>query len=352
MSLIALKCPSCGGNLEFEDSREFGFCQYCGTKIMISQEINNTVNNTVNNFNSTTIISNGYEEQINRKILAAQKAVSEANYEVAKKIANEILSQDTTFAEAYLVLMKCAALRDFREYGYILKSSETTVKSNYENYHLYSSDTRTFKEVLNDIGIDYTQQSVAEKLTNGAIADVQNGIKILNELMTHSVVKVKEKEFLKTLMGIYLNCPGLLVGLPEGLFDTPHFCDFVYNRNGAAVSFFGEYTELRLTYIDYQGFVLKMGKDTAFNSSTLEKYIQILKQTVSEPVTMWTMFSKKKDHKGNPIDVPKIESRLRKMVNSYQYYDAKAIELRILLSETEYYKNATIPTNKPPLYIN
>ena len=39
MSLVALKCPNCGGSLDLEDSRQFAFCQYCGTKIMIKEEV-------------------------------------------------------------------------------------------------------------------------------------------------------------------------------------------------------------------------------------------------------------------------------------------------------------------------
>jgi len=44
MPAVALKCPNCSGNLELEDSREFGFCQYCGTKIMIQKVIEQKVN--------------------------------------------------------------------------------------------------------------------------------------------------------------------------------------------------------------------------------------------------------------------------------------------------------------------
>lgn len=29
------KCPSCGAHISFDDSRDFGFCQYCGAKIML-----------------------------------------------------------------------------------------------------------------------------------------------------------------------------------------------------------------------------------------------------------------------------------------------------------------------------
>lgn len=29
------KCPSCDADLSFSDDREFGFCEYCGTKILL-----------------------------------------------------------------------------------------------------------------------------------------------------------------------------------------------------------------------------------------------------------------------------------------------------------------------------
>lgn len=41
MSLVTLKCGHCGGDIQLDDTREFGFCMYCGSKIMIQQEINN-----------------------------------------------------------------------------------------------------------------------------------------------------------------------------------------------------------------------------------------------------------------------------------------------------------------------
>ncbi len=33
MAMIPLKCPSCSADITLDDSKEFGFCQYCGTRI-------------------------------------------------------------------------------------------------------------------------------------------------------------------------------------------------------------------------------------------------------------------------------------------------------------------------------
>ena len=34
MGFVSTNCPGCGAPIELDDSREFGFCQYCGTKIV------------------------------------------------------------------------------------------------------------------------------------------------------------------------------------------------------------------------------------------------------------------------------------------------------------------------------
>ena len=34
MGLVSLKCPECGAELDIDDSREYAFCSYCGSKVM------------------------------------------------------------------------------------------------------------------------------------------------------------------------------------------------------------------------------------------------------------------------------------------------------------------------------
>lgn len=47
MSIISLKCPTCDADLTMDDSREFGFCEFCGTKILLQKE-KVTINNNYN----------------------------------------------------------------------------------------------------------------------------------------------------------------------------------------------------------------------------------------------------------------------------------------------------------------
>lgn len=39
MPFIALKCPSCGADINLDSSREFGFCSYCGMKIVQDKQV-------------------------------------------------------------------------------------------------------------------------------------------------------------------------------------------------------------------------------------------------------------------------------------------------------------------------
>ncbi|MCF0133064.1 MAG: hypothetical protein HUJ72_04290 [Blautia sp.] len=38
VSLVQLKCPSCGADLEIQEGRDYTFCQFCGTKVQIQND--------------------------------------------------------------------------------------------------------------------------------------------------------------------------------------------------------------------------------------------------------------------------------------------------------------------------
>ena len=67
MKIIALKCPNCNADIELDQDREFGFCNYCGTKIMIAdavQKVSGTVNiNRSSEINNILKRAKDYEER-------------------------------------------------------------------------------------------------------------------------------------------------------------------------------------------------------------------------------------------------------------------------------------------------
>lgn len=65
MKLVALKCPNCNADIELDKDREFGFCNYCGTKIMVADAVQKvTVNiNRASEINNILKRAKDYEER-------------------------------------------------------------------------------------------------------------------------------------------------------------------------------------------------------------------------------------------------------------------------------------------------
>lgn len=59
MGLVACKCPQCGADLEFDESRDMMFCQYCGSKILKTNVIQNVTNNITNNIQADNVNVSG-----------------------------------------------------------------------------------------------------------------------------------------------------------------------------------------------------------------------------------------------------------------------------------------------------
>ena len=60
MKLKVLKCPECRANIEIEDGRNFCFCNYCGCKIILDDEKQETTINKNVNINKNTTHTQRY----------------------------------------------------------------------------------------------------------------------------------------------------------------------------------------------------------------------------------------------------------------------------------------------------
>ena len=68
MEPISLKCNNCGGNLEFEKSMEFGFCKYCGNKVMIPKQVPTQVINVMSDSTKFYLVVYYKGEQVQHAI--------------------------------------------------------------------------------------------------------------------------------------------------------------------------------------------------------------------------------------------------------------------------------------------
>ncbi len=88
MALVLLKCPNCGGSLDLEDSREFAFCQYCGSKIMIQEEI------------VRQKVTIDRSEDLKNVLKLAIVAFTEHDLNKVKDLANKALEMDANCSDA------------------------------------------------------------------------------------------------------------------------------------------------------------------------------------------------------------------------------------------------------------
>jgi len=96
LGIVFLRCKKCNGECEFDDSKQFGFCKHCGTKLVIKDDIVNNTFNTTQNIkakNVTIINAPQASGAAVLKTLEQQMGImnkSIAAYNKSKSIENEI----------------------------------------------------------------------------------------------------------------------------------------------------------------------------------------------------------------------------------------------------------------------
>lgn len=102
MGMIPVKCPDCGADIELDDSREFGFCNYCGTKVMQDKVV-------VEHKGSVKV---DHSDELNNLYQLARRAKNDNNSENAQKYYEQILVKDpdsweANFYSVYYQSMNC-----------------------------------------------------------------------------------------------------------------------------------------------------------------------------------------------------------------------------------------------------
>ncbi|MBQ3736534.1 MAG: hypothetical protein II855_06330 [Candidatus Methanomethylophilaceae archaeon] len=144
MGVIVLRCPHCHGNLELDDSREFGLCQYCGSKVMIEKNI------AINN-----LLKDGSIQEKKRLKNLIRKHLDNGNYDCALTILKNIEEHNQTDYEYWLLLL---------EYTYREAYSTNTLIDNYGEkmskirdvfirYKTFSADSRSLKELIDTFAL-------------------------------------------------------------------------------------------------------------------------------------------------------------------------------------------------------
>ncbi len=84
MGFIALKCPSCGAEIQMDNSREFGFCQYCGTKIVQDKMV----------VEHKGRVGVDHSDEIKNLLMRANESFKMGNSDLAEQYYNRVLDMD------------------------------------------------------------------------------------------------------------------------------------------------------------------------------------------------------------------------------------------------------------------
>lgn len=191
MGMVSVKCPNCGADIELDDSREFGFCNYCGTKVMQdkvvvehrgnvkidnSEEKNNLIiaarnamkagNNdyALNLYEKLTILDpNNWEAQFFPLILKSDKVTN-----------GEIESYSATITNSFDLIFQL--IRDFvDDKQKQLEAIDDVVKISYSTQSSLLSASLAFKNSLNE-----GNGLIALTSISGAVSSINSGIKNSN----------------------------------------------------------------------------------------------------------------------------------------------------------------------------
>lgn len=100
MAFIALRCPQCGAEISLDKSREFGFCSYCGTKIVQEKQI----------IEHRGSISIDRSQEINNYLIRARDFFSQNRRNDAAVYYNKVLDLDPYNIEARNALQQIESI--------------------------------------------------------------------------------------------------------------------------------------------------------------------------------------------------------------------------------------------------
>ena len=96
MTLVPMKCPGCGGEIQLDDSKEFGFCMFCGAKIQ-------------NDAASVRNIRMDRSSEIVGLLNLAYISMSERDYAKANSLSDEVLRMDGFASDAWYIKARCTS---------------------------------------------------------------------------------------------------------------------------------------------------------------------------------------------------------------------------------------------------
>ncbi len=129
MGFIALKCPNCAGDINFDMDRNFGFCNYCGTKLMRDDVV--TANLNINN-----------DTEIRSCLELAKESILSGKIKKCMEYVEKARTLDNSTADSFYLLAACKKMNSEESSNYIERAKSAShsldvfTMSDYEKFEL------------------------------------------------------------------------------------------------------------------------------------------------------------------------------------------------------------------------
>ena len=142
MGCRAVKCPSCGADIELDETREFGFCSYCGTKVVQDKMI----------VEYRGAVKLDTSDELKNLYQLARRSRKNKDYDNAQKYYEQIIIKDPTsweanFYEMYFRSLNCKVA----EIAQVSVRLSNNLESTFNLLKKYKSDTEYQKKAVNEI---------------------------------------------------------------------------------------------------------------------------------------------------------------------------------------------------------
>jgi len=191
MKFISAKCPSCHGDLQVPDDRDFVICMYCGTTVKIREAVRVMLDSNIPNLNNLGI-----------------EALKAGNYQEAYDYFSKVLESDSNNSQAwYNKALACGSLsslgnnRDSEMNSYFEKSIKCTPEEktlelkNKIAEELHNFNLKFFDKIKKNFNEDITNANLYSQYIENCIRI----IKSLENAMVYNPNQVRTINFLKNI---------------------------------------------------------------------------------------------------------------------------------------------------------
>lgn len=189
MGFVTLNCPSCGAEIQLDSGRDFGFCTYCGTKVVqekIIYEHRGTVQ-VSGMASEQSLLERAYlfieQEDFNEAHSYLEK-VLDINPHNAKAYAGEILCQLQAkslkeAAEGHI------PLEESEHYEYMMRFASEEAKKKIEA--LNQKSVANYKQYVADLNAQLEEHTELAALFSGENARVERQQRLMDMFMKSSL---------------------------------------------------------------------------------------------------------------------------------------------------------------------